>query len=756
MDCGPACLKMIVEFYGRNIPIQRLREKCEIGKAGVNLLGIANAAELLGFQTKSLKLGFHEIMRQHHFPVILHWRQNHFIVLYKIKKGQFYIADPAEGKLVLSAEQFVSQWIPRAGTDELGIVLLLEPAELFFKSDDIKQLKNRDFKFATVFRYLLPFKRLLFQLFTGLLVASFFQLVLPLLTQNIVDTGISTGNVSFIVIILIAQLALFSGRMIIEFIRGWILLYISIRVNISILTDFLKKLMRLPIAYFDSKNTGDVLQRMNDHSNIESFLTGSSINILFSIFNLLVFSIILIFYDINIFGVFICSGILYALWVVKFMKRKKKLNYERFGVLSQEQNSMIQLIQAMQEIRLNGGEQTMRRRWENFQAKLFKLSKKSLSVNQWQQTGAFFINESKNILITFLAANSVIQGDITLGAMVAIQYIVGQLNSPVEQLVSFMQSYQNARISFDRLNEIKLIEDEEPLNREFVDELPPIILRNVTGGVNRFEQNNNELAGYRGVEKENIIPAGNFKPAIVLSNIFFSYPGAGNEPVLKNINITFPLGKTTAIVGTSGSGKTTLLKLLLRYYQPQSGTIQLHDTSLYDIRPSLWRRHCGSVMQDGYIFSDTIENNIAFGQGEIDKQRLDQAIEIANLSEFIRNMPQGVYTKIGAEAAGISVGQKQRILIARAVYRLPDFIFFDEATNSLDANNERMILENLSNFFEGRTVVVVAHRLSTVKKADQIVVLDKGIIAECGIHTELVQLKGKYYNLVKNQLELGQ
>lgn len=778
MDCGPTCLAMVCKHYKKNIPIQTLRDKTQIGKEGVNLLGISEAAEQIGFRTNAVKITYRQLIEEAMLPAILHWNQNHFVVAVpqKTKGKKFTVADPAKGIITYTKQEFLQHWISNkeAGEDE-GIALLLEPTPAFYEQEeDATNESNRKttLGFQRIFQYIFPYKKLVVQLFLGLAVASLLQLVLPFLTQSVVDTGIHTGNLHFVYIVLIAQLALFAGRLSIEFVRSWILLHISTRINISILADFLIKLMRLPLAYFDSKKTGDLLQRMNDHKRIESFLTGSSINVLFSLVNLVIFSIVLSVFNTGIFFVFAIASILYGLWVALFLKKRKELDYKRFDIAAQEQGATIQLIQGMQEIKLANAERPMRWNWERLQAKLFRYSMKSLSLNQWQQSGAFFINEGKNILITFFSAKAVIDGQMSLGSMLAVQYIIGQLNSPIEQLIGFLQSWQNAKISMDRLNEIHTIEDEEPLHQTFLKELPLAFQRRIVGASsvfndsvdfaaqqakiypperNRIEDEQNKVETF---SSEKFI---SFKSneGIQLNNISFTYPGAGNEAVLKNINLHIPKGKTTAIVGTSGSGKTTLLKLLLKFYAPQRGEMKLGTTSFAQVSHAIWRSNCGVVMQESFIFSDTIARNIAVGADKIDMEQLYHAVTVANCREFIEELPLGFNTKIGAEGTGISMGQKQRILIARAVYRDPLFLFFDEATNSLDANNEHVIMNNLQSFFKGRTVLVVAHRLSTVKNADQIVVLNKGIITECGTHAELVNLPGEYFTLVKNQLELG-
>jgi len=716
MDCGPTCLRMVARHYGRTFSIQKLREATQIGKEGVSLLGISEAAESIGFKTLAVKVPFTQLEKDAPLPCIVHWKQNHFVVVYQIKKNQVYVADPALGLIKYSYVEFESQWAPTIVEGErIGIALLLEPTQRFYKETD-EQIKSINLSMLT--GYVFKYKRLILQLFLGLFIGSILQLILPFLTQSVVDTGIQTRNLHFIYLVLAAQLMLFIGRMSVEFIRSWILLHISTRINLSILSDFLGKLLRLPVSFFESKKTGDILQRIGDHQRIESFLTGTSLNVLFSMFNLVLFSVVLAYYNLTIFGVFLLSSIIYSLWIVLFLRYRRKLDNKRFALASQNQSSLIQLVQSVPELKLNNAEIKKRWEWENLQVKNFHLSVQGLALQQYQQTGAMLINEGKNIVISFLAATAVVNGQMTLGAMMALQYIIGQLSSPVEQLIQFMQHYQDAQISLERLNEIHEIDDEETTQKPLLHILP---------------------------ENQDI----------QLKNLTFTYTGAGNEPVLKNINLTIPQGKITAIVGTSGSGKTTLLKLLLKFYKPQSGEIRLGNVSLENISHKLWRSKCGTVMQEGVIFSDTIAENIAFSDEFPDTKKLLHAVKVANIQPFIEELPLSYNTKIGAEGNGISQGQKQRLLIARAVYKNPDFIFFDEATNALDANNESVIMANLEEFFINRTVIVVAHRLSTVKNADQIVVMEKGEIVEVGTHAELTQRHGKYFELVKNQLELG-
>lgn len=713
MDCGPTCLRMIGKYYGRNLNIQKLREFCQINKEGVSLLGISEAAEKLGLRSSGAKISLKQLIESE-LPCILHWRQNHFVVLYKVKKGRYYIADPAKGLITYTEREFKENWL---NTKELydGIVLFLSPSPQFYEQDEDKSPK---LSWPFLLYYLSAYRKLIIQLFLGLAVGSLLQLITPFLTQSLVDTGINTRNLNFIYIILIAQVMLFLGSTSVHFVRSWILLHISTRINVSILTDFLIKMMKLPMSFFDARMTGDIMQRMNDQQRIESFLTGSTLNTLFSLFNLIVFTVVLAYYNTGILFVFAVSTILYTLWIIVFLKQRRQLDYKRFDISSRNQSSLVQLVGGMQEIKLNNCEKQKRWEWEHIQANLFQFNVKSLSLSQYQSGGSMFINQGKNILITFLSAKAVIDGDLTLGGMMAIQFIVGQLNSPIEQLLGFVQSFQDAKISLERLNEIHQMDDEEPVEKQYNYELPS-------------------------------------NKSINIQNLTFRYPGAGNDPVLKNIDLYIPEGKTTAIVGMSGSGKTTILKLLLRFYEPESGEIRISDTKLEQISFKTWRGHCGVVMQDGFIFSDNIANNIAVGDEFPDQKKLRNAIHIANIEEFIEGLPLGLNTRIGSGGNGISQGQKQRLLIARAVYKNPEYLFFDEATNALDAKNERVIMDNLQEFFKRRTVVVVAHRLSTVSNADNIIVLDKGRIIEQGTHYELAGLKGEYYDLVKNQLELG-
>ncbi|GAA3638687.1 peptidase domain-containing ABC transporter [Flavivirga jejuensis] len=642
---------------------------------------------------------------------------NHYAVLYKIHNDTFYISDPAHGLLKYTKNEFLKYWIGNNAIEETaeGIALLLEPTAKFYDSDFDKDKSHIGFGFLS--RYLFKYKAFLWQLVIGLIAASLLQLIFPFLTQSIVDIGIKNQDIHFIFLILFAQLALFIGKTAIEVVRSWILLHLSARINISLVSDFFIKLMNLPIAFFDTRMTGDILQRINDHKRLERILTTSSLNVLFSMVNLFIFSLVLVYYNLMLFSIFILGSLFYFFWIIIFLKKRRDLDYKRFSEFSQEQSKVIELINGMQEIKLHNAEKQKRWSWEFVQVRLFKVSIEGLALEQYQSVGSGFINELKNILITVLSAKLVIDGEITLGMMLAISYIVGQLNSPITQLISFVREVQDAKISLERLSEIHNKDDEEQQDTEKITEI-------------------------------------SLDSDIELSKTSFKYIGS-DQIVLKDLDLTIPANKVTAIVGTSGSGKTTLMKLLLKFYEPNSGQIQLGHYNLQKVSQKTWRQQCGVVMQEGYIFSDTIANNIAVGEDYIDKKKLAYAIDVANIKEFIESLPLSYNTIIGMEGVGISTGQKQRLLIARAIYKNPNFLFFDEATSALDANNEKVIMEKLNTFFENKTVVVIAHRLSTVKNAHQIVVLDKGKIVETGNHQELVSKKGNYYNLVKNQLELG-
>ena len=722
MDCGPACLRMIAKHYGKHYSPQTLRERCFITREGVSMLGISDAAESIGLHTVGVRISFEQLVEDAVLPCILHWNQNHFVVCYRIKKhrnGEYdiHIADPASQKLRYTKEEFLKCWLStKADGQERGTALLLEPGADFKDIEDEKEDKTRNMGYFL--RYFTPYRKQLIQLFVGLVVGNGLQMIFPFLTQSMVDVGIQDSNLDFITLILITQLLLFVAQLGVSFIQGWISLHINSRINISLISDFLMKLMKLPLRYFDTKMTGDIMQRIGDHNRIKSFLMGNSISMIFSFANFFVFGTILGYYQPLILAIFLFGNTLYVLWILAFMRYRRELDIKRFNQSSSEQSKIIQLIQGMQEIKLNNCERQKRWEWERIQVKLFKISVKGLGIGQIQQAGSVFFTQTTSIIISYIAAKSVVEGEMTLGMMMALTYIIGQVAAPISNFIGFAQAFQDAKISLERLNEVHSVEDEEQSISSKLSQLPEM-------------------------------------RDIYIENLSFSYSGAERDYALENLTMTIPQNKVTAIVGASGSGKTTVLKLLQGFYEPNKGNIRIGETPLNMIDPHLWRSRTGSVMQEGYIFSDTIARNIAVSTDEIDKERLLHAAKTANIQEFVNSLPLGYNTKIGMEGNGVSQGQRQRILIARAVYKNPEYIFFDEATNSLDANNEKTIMENLRGFYKGKTVIIVAHRLSTVVDADNIIVLDKGHVVEEGTHQQLVKKQGVYYTLVKNQLELG-
>ena len=717
MQCGTACLFMICHHYGLNISLDEIDALCMPTKEGMSMLGLKESAKKLGLKCSALKAPL-AILSQLQLPCLLHWNQNHFVVLYELgKKGKkFKIADPGKGLISYSRKEFEDHWISSEHDGEpCGIVMELIPTESFHKQMTEHVPKKRSFRY--LLEYIKQYRKYFVQIILGLLLGCILQLILPFLTQAIVDVGIKNGDIGFIWLVLLGELMIVIGRTATDFIRRWLLLHISMRINISLVSDFFIKLLKLPMSFFDTKLMGDLLQRIGDHSRVQKFLTGQVLNIIFTFLSFMIFGIVLLIFDKIIFGIFVTGSIAYGLWISSFLRRRKVIDYELFEQQAINQNKTYQFITSMQEIKLQDCEQRRRWEWEDTQSDLFNVQMKSLKLQQAQEAGSIFINEVKNILITVFAATAVIDGQITLGAMLAIQYIVGQLNSPVEQFMSFIYSLQDVKISLERINEIHEGKNEE--------------------------------------SKENQTKSFESEKYISIDNIDFKYDPHALNKTLEGVSFDIPEGKVTAIVGASGSGKTTLIKLMLGYYPVMSGTINIAGQNINKYNLKWWRRHCGVVMQDGVIFSESIARNIAVDDGKIDVERLEQAAKIANIHEFVMGLPLKYNTIVGRDGVGLSQGQKQRILIARAVYKKPDFIFLDEATNALDAKNEKAIVENLDEFYKGRTVVVVAHRLSTVKNADQIIVIDKGRVVETGSHNSLIEKKGAYYTLVKNQLELG-
>ena len=712
MDCGPACLRMIAKYYGKSCSLQYFRDKSYVTREGVSLQGLREAAEATGMKAKCVLASLGYLAEEAKLPCVVHWNSSHFVVVYKISSQWIYVADPAFGKTRYRYDEFLSHW---AADADAGYVLLIEPGEKF----GAILPEDRGYRqFWTIFSYLKSYRQLVLQLLLALLLGSCIQLALPFLTQMIVDKGIAASDIGMLQLILMGQFFVIASRMSVNFIRGWILFYISTPVYVTLVYDFLIKITKLPLRYFDSKMIGDTLQRITDYQRIEIFLTSTALSILLTIVNFVIFGVVLSTYNMHIFLIFLAGTALYVLWIRLFLARRRELDHSRFQHMGKSHNAIIQLIMGMQEIRLNNCERKKVGDWIDSQHDLFFISKESLALSQKQQTGCFLLQETQSIFITYLAASSVITGNMTLGMMLAVQFILGQLQGPIEQLVQFTAATQDAKTSFERIEEINSLDNEENAAEAKLAAIP-------------------EAAD------------------ILISQLSFQYGGPYSEQVLTDISLMIPHNKTTAIVGTSGSGKTTLMKLLLGAYRPTAGEIAIGPCPLESIARKAWRKQCGAVMQDGYIFPDTIANNIALEDKDADLAKVKQAATVANIDEFITSLPLAYNIVIGANGHGLSQGQKQRILIARAVYKNPYYIFFDEATNALDAYNEQRIMENLEQFFHNRTVVIIAHRLSTVKNADQIVVLDKGVVIERGTHHELISCKGQYYHLVKNQLELG-
>ncbi len=720
MDCGPTSLKMVAEYYGNKYSLNSLRNICHISKAGISMQGLKVGAEKIGFNTMVVKVPFTndsgQSLQQIPLPTIAFWNQNHFIVIYKMTSKFVYVADPANGKIKLPFEQFKKSWFVEKS--EEGIVLLLVPGNEFSNKFDIEDNEPESNATAFLSTYFQPYKKFLAVILATLLMGSFLLLLFPFLTKSIVDVGIHQKDIKFIYLILIAQLILYFSQTSLNFVQRWLVLHISSRINILLSSNFLKKITRLPLSFFDNKQFGDLFQRINDHRKIESFFTASTLTVLFSLFNIIVFGIVLCFYNPLIFGIFLTGSTFYFIWIIYFIRKRKLIDYQLFQEYTFNTDMMYELIQGMQEIKLQNSEQKRTEKWTESQRRLFKININSTSLSQYQDGGAFFINQLKDILITIIAATAVIRGNMSLGMLIATQYIIGQLNSPLQQIVAFIRSGYEANLSLKRIVEIhdKQEEDQGKL-------LTPI-------------------------------KAVDLHQDIIISNLSFKYNEL-NDYVLKDVNLSIPKGKVTAIVGASGSGKTTLVKLLLGFYQPTDGSIYVGTTNLAKISSPNWRDQCGAVMQDGYIFSDSIADNIAESDKIVDFDKLKEAVEIANISDYIDSLALKHNTQIGSQGNGISQGQRQRMLIARAVYKNPNYLFFDEATNALDAKNEKIIVGNLERFYKSKTVIIVAHRLSTVKNADKIIVLENGTVVEQGFHKELVEAKGGYYDLVSNQLELG-
>lgn len=725
MDCGPACLKMIAKFYNKFYSLQHLRDKCGITKEGVSFLDLSHGAELIGLRSLSIKCTIDDLLQKIPLPAIVHWDNSHYVVVYKTvarqnsrKKtsgnGSVYVSDPAKGYIKYSSGEFINKWII-PGTDK-GLLMAIEPqADFYERRDDEKTERMKTF--ATFFGYFKPYKKSFINLFIVMLLVTILQGLLPFISKAVIDIGIQTHDLDFINIVLIANIAIVISVLLSNLVRDWILLHVTSRINIALISDYLIKLMRLPITFFENKMTGDILQRAQDHERIRSFIMDNSLNMVFSALTFVVFAVIMFVYNPVIFSIFLGGSFIYVIWVMAFLRIRKKLDWEYFDLVSKNQSYWVETIASIQDIKINNYEKQKRWKWEEIQARLYRVNIRVLNITNTQNLGAQFIDSLKNLFITFYCAKAVINGEITFGVMISTQFIIGMLNAPVVQFIQFVISFQFAKISFLRLNEIHQLEDEHE----------------------SVGTNNADLP-----ENKNLI----------INNVAFQYT-PNSKFVLQSINLVIPEGKVTAIVGDSGSGKSTLLKLLLRLYKPSYGEIMIGSMNINNISLRQWREKCGAVMQDGKIFNDTIMNNITLDDERIDYEKLKKALQTANIAGEIEQLPLGYQTMMGEQGRGLSGGQKQRVLIARALYKNPDYLFFDEATNSLDTINEQKIVSALDSVFKNKTVIVIAHRLSTIQKADQIIVMQSGRVVEIGDHNSLMQRTGHYYQLVQSQLNLS-
>lgn len=715
MDCGPSCIRMVASAYGKDYPLSYLRSLSHLTREGVSIAGIRDALQQIGLRSATFEMTFEQLREHCPLPAILHWEQNHFVVLYDVRrsrvtgKWKYYVANPAYGKHTFDEEGMAHYWL----NDTKGVVIAIEPTEQFDKIPEVKQ-KHSLLRFAR--KYVWPFKLEMSQSAVGMLLGILLSLVTPFLTQTMVDDGIGLRNMSVILSIMVAQMFIFLGSFSMNLISSWVSLYMSTRINIHILSDYLTKLLRLPMTFFETKSVGDYQQRLGDHARLQGFVTYGTLQTFFSIVSVPFYLVIIGWYSPVILGAYLLLTALSTMWMAYFFRRRKALDYEQFKVNSENQNKQFELLQGITDIKLNAYETYKLNEWRELQERQYRMSQKVLRLGQVQETGFALIGQLRNIFITCWIAVEVVNGNLTLGMMMSISAIIGQVNGPLSQLIGFLQQLQDARISLERSEEVHLCHDEDN-------------------------------------EAQQQVPA-DHPLDIEVCDLSFSYTGSVGNPALSHISLKIPAGSMTAIVGESGSGKTTLMKLLLKFYQPTSGHILLGECDLQQYAAHSVRHASGIVMQDNFLFSDTVLRNICLGEAE-NAEKLAEATHVACLDDYLSRQPLGLRTKVGSEGMGVSGGEKQRIMIARAVYKNPQYLMLDEATSSLDAENERRITEAIDGRFKGRTRIVIAHRLSTVKNADQIVVLRHGQVVEVGTHAQLIAHKGYYYELIKNQLELA-
>lgn len=721
MQCGAACLLSVCHFYGRSgMSLEQMTEMCGVGRDGVSIYDLNKAARRLGFETLCAKLTLSDLL-DITLPCILFWNASHFVVLFEARGGRYVIGDPALGVVERSEAEVSQAWLAADDDDGVlrGVVLGLSPTDDFSCGGDcgVQSLSLRK-SLPSLWTYVRPHRWCIAQLAAGLAFGCVVQLILPFLSQAVVDVGVGLRDVGSLWTLVIAQMALMLGRAAAGFVRSWILLRIGTRVNIAMVSDFLAKLMRLPMTFFDKKLTGDILQRMGDYSRVRDFFTSQALDALFALSSVAVFAFVLGCYSLRLFAVFLVGSLAHAAWLSFFMRRRRVLDYELFRRQALCSNKTLECVSSLHEVKLQGCGARRRAEWEASQEALVSTQAQSLALSQRQEAGSVVIAEGKNIVMTLCSATAVMSGDMTMGMMLATQFIAGQLVSPIERLTRFAYAAQDVRVSLERILSVSRMPDED--------------------------------------DGRNASPVDvDWRLGVEFRHVSFAYsPSECGHPAVDDVSLYFPSGKVTAIVGASGSGKSTLIKLLLGFFEPQEGDVSVGGVELSSLPMEWWRGQCGIVMQDGVIFSDSVARNIAMADDEPDMRRVREAARLACADGFISDLHAAFETKIGAEGQQLSKGQAQRILLARAVYRNPSLLILDEATNSLDTVSERRIVDNLASFCAGRTTIVIAHRLSTVRNADNIIVMSGGRVVERGTHNELAKLHGYYYELIKNQLDI--